>query len=150
MAKIYLETGALVKLYIVETGSDFVQKRAAKAGALPLNQLQATELRNAVLAAGGRGTITPQAARETLANFDEDLSAGYFVREETDWDRLWLRADELARKHTPSLLCRTLDILHIAAAEQCGADQILTGDLRQQQLAKAVGMSVIKLPLQAR
>lgn len=146
MATVYLDTGALVKLYVVEDGSDFVQKRAARAAFLPINPLQTTELRNAVLAAGGRGAITPAAARDTLANFDEDLEAGYFQRIHPDWEKLWARADELARRHTPRVLCRTLDILHVAAAEQCGADQIITGDRRQQRLAKATGLSVIKIP----
>ena len=146
MATVYLDTGALVKLYVVEDGSHFVQKRAAAAGTLPINPLQETELRNAVLAAGGRGAITPAAARETLANFDEDLDAGYFHRNRPDWDKLWVRADELARRHTQRLLCRTLDILHVAAAEQCGADQIITGDQRQQRLAKAIGLTVVKIP----
>jgi predicted nucleic acid-binding protein len=150
MATLYLDTGALVKLYIVEDGSAFVQKRAAQARAILVNPLQETELRNAILAAGGRRTITPQAARDTLANFDEDLAAGYFTREQPDWPKLWGRADELARRHTPRLLCRTLDILHVAAAEQCGADQIITGDQRQQRLAKAINLPVIKIPQNAR
>jgi len=32
MAKVYFDTGALVKLYIVEPGSAFVQNRAQRAG----------------------------------------------------------------------------------------------------------------------
>ncbi len=150
MAKVYLDTGALVKLYIVEAGSEFVQKRAALAESLPVNPLQETELRNAILAAAGRRAITRESARETLSNFDEDLSAGIFVRERLDWDRLWRRSAELAQLHTPRLLCRTLDILHVAAAEYCGADQIITGDLRLQNLAKAIGLAVIKIPTAAR
>jgi predicted nucleic acid-binding protein len=146
MAKHYLDTGALVKLYIVEPGSTFVQERVRRAEELPLNALQETEVRNAILAAGGRRVISRDAMKRTLANFDEDARSGVFAREDPDWAWLWRRADLLARQHTPRILCRTLDILHVAAAELCRADQFLTGDHRQQRLAKAAGLSVIKIP----
>ncbi len=40
MAKIYFDTGALVKLYIVEPGSTFVQNKARRAEVIPINPLQ--------------------------------------------------------------------------------------------------------------
>ncbi len=57
MSKVYFDTGALVKLYIFEPGSDFVQRQAQKAKSIPFNQLQETELRNAIHAAIGRKSI---------------------------------------------------------------------------------------------
>ena len=146
MAKVYFDTGALVKLYVVEHGSTFVQNRARRAGVIPINPLQETELRNAILAAGGRRTISREAMRRSLGNLDEDLEAGVFTRETPDWAWIYRRADLLAHQYTPRFLCRTLDILHVAAAELSGADQIVTGDQRQQKLAKAIGMSVVKVP----
>jgi hypothetical protein len=38
----------------------------------------------------------------------------------------------------------------VAAAELSGADQIVTGDQRQQKLAKAIGMAVVKVPAAGR
>ena len=146
MAKVYFDTGALVKLYIVEPGSVFVQNRAQRAGVIPINPLQETELRNAILAAGGRRVIGREAMRRSLDNLDEDLSTGVFTRETPEWPWIYRRADLLARQYTPRFLCRALDILHVAAAELSGADQIVTGDQRQQKLAKAIGISVVKVP----
>ena len=146
MAKTYFDTGALVKLYIVENGSTFVQNLARRSGVISLNPLQETELRNAILAAGGRRTITREAARRSLENLDEDLQTGVFFRESPDWAWIYRRADLMARQYTARLLCRTLDILHVAAAELAGADRIVTGDMRQQKLAKAVGLKVVKVP----
>jgi predicted nucleic acid-binding protein len=146
MAKTYFDTGALVKLYIVESGSTFVQNLAQRSGVISLNPLQETELRNAILAASGRRMISREAARRSLENLDEDLQTGVFYRESPDWAWIYRRADLMARQYTPRFLCRTLDILHIAAAELSGADRIVTGDTRQQKLAKAVGLSVVKLP----
>lgn len=150
VAKVYFDSGALVKLYIVEPGSTFVQNKARRAEVIPINPLQETELRNAILAAGGRRSIAREAMRRSLDNFEEDLATGVFIRETPEWPWIYRRADLLARQYTPRFLCRTLDILHVAAAELCGADQIVTGDQRQQKLAKAIGMAVVKVPTAGR
>jgi len=68
MRKLYLDTGALVKLYVVEPGSEFVQDKAEKADGLPLNPLQELELRNALLAAHGRGWMDKNALERTMKN----------------------------------------------------------------------------------
>lgn len=63
-----------------------------------------------------------------------------------DWPAVWNRAGHLARLHTRELLCRTLDILHVAAAESCGADLFVTGNKRQFKLAGAVGLPAVLVP----
>jgi predicted nucleic acid-binding protein len=63
-----------------------------------------------------------------------------------DWPLVWNRAAHLARLHTRKLLCRTLDTLHVAAAEACGADLLVTGDKRQFKLASAVGLPTALVP----
>lgn len=146
MTRTYFDTGALVKLYIVERGSDFVQNIARRTGAIGINPLQETELRNAILAAGGRRTVSREAARRSLDNLEEDLQTGVFTRESPEWAWIYRRADIIARQYTPRFLCRTLDIVHIAAAELSGAERIVTGDQRQQKLAKAIGLKVAKVP----
>lgn len=146
MAKTYFDTGALVKLYIVERGSEFVQNAARRVGVIGINPLQETELRNAMLAAEGRRTISREAARRSLHNLEEDLQTGVFFRESPDWAWIYRRADLMARQYTPRFLCRTLDVLHVAAAELSGAERIVTGDQRQQKLARAIGLKVVKIP----
>ncbi|MFM8830163.1 MAG: type II toxin-antitoxin system VapC family toxin [Spartobacteria bacterium] len=146
MSKVYFDTGALVKLYIVEPGSEFVQRKARAASSIPLNQLQETELRNAIHAAVGRNAISSIAGAMAREHLDSDLRAGVLTPAAVDWPPVWLRAAHLARLHTEKLLCRTLDILHVAAAEACGADLVVTGDLRQFKLCKAVGLPVVCVP----
>ena len=143
--KLYLDTGALVKLYLLEPGSEFVQSKAHAAQCLPLNPLQETELRNALFAACGRGILTKTVLRKTLDNFEEDIRNGYLFRESPDWPLLWRRAGVLAKRYTPELLCRTLDILHVAAAEASEADEVLTGDQRQSELCRAIGLPVSEI-----
>jgi predicted nucleic acid-binding protein len=146
MSKIYFDTGALVKLYIVETGSRFVQRKARAASLIPLNQLQETELRNAIHAAIGRNTIPATAGMLALENLETDIRNGVLAFTPMDWNAAWTRAAHLARLHTRRLLCRTLDILHVAAAESCGVDLVVTGDERQLRLCKAVGLPVTRVP----
>lgn len=146
MAKVYFDTGALVKLYIVESGSEFVQRKALAASSIPLNQLQETELRNAIHAAIGRKTIPASAGAFALGHMETDIREGVLSIEQIEWSAVWNRASHLARLHTSRILCRTLDILHVAAAESCGADLVVTGDARQARLCKAVGLPVVRVP----
>ena len=146
MSKVYFDTGALVKLYIFEPGSAFVQHQAQGARSIPINQLQETELRNAIQAAIGRKCIRSAAGLLVLEHIDSDINNGILSVEKLDWPTVWNRAGHLARLHTRRLLCRTLDILHVAAAETCGADLLVTGDKRQFKLAGAVGLPVVLVP----
>ena len=146
MTMTYFDSGALVKLYIVEPGSEFVQAKALAAHAISLNQLQETEIRNAIHAAIGRKMISADAGKRALEHLANDIRAGVLVLESPDWSSIWSRAAHLARLHTQKLLCRTLDILHVAAAESCGADLFITGDVRQFKLCKAVGLPAQLVP----
>jgi hypothetical protein len=146
MTKVYFDTGALVKLYIVESGSAYVERKARAASLIPLNQLQETELRNAIHTAVGRKTIPAAAGALALEHLDNDLRSGVLATTSIDWGTTWTRAAHLARLHTAKILCRTLDILHVAAAESCGCDLFVTGDERQFRLCKAVGVPVARVP----
>jgi predicted nucleic acid-binding protein len=146
VARLYLDSGVLVKLYIVEPGSAWVQKQASAAGTLPLNPLQLAELTNAILAAGGRGMISREAVRRTLRNLDQDIQAGRMARETPEWSDVWRRVDQLAQEHTHKILCRTLDIIHVAIADITAADLFITGDRRQARLCRALGIRVREIP----
>ncbi|MFM8831831.1 MAG: hypothetical protein ACKOHM_12615 [Spartobacteria bacterium] len=41
--------------------------------------------------------------------------------------------------------CRTLDLLHIATAEPCGAYEFVTGDARQAKAARFCGLDVVEI-----
>ena len=144
--RLYLDTGALVKLYIVEDGSEWVQRQCLKAGTLLLSQLQLVELKNAILAAGGRRIISKEAMQMTLRHLDQDLADGIYQNFQPDWPSVWQRADSLARQHTTELLCRTLDILHVATAEIEKADLFITGDRRQFALGSRTDLTVKQIP----
>lgn len=136
--RVYFDSSALVKLYIVESGSEDVQQRCHQADKLILCPLQETEVRNALLAAGGRGILSRTAMLKTLKNLESDLAHGFFERHQPDWPLIWQRSNEMATRHTPKILCRTLDILHVAIAEISECACLVTGDDRQFRLSKAI------------
>lgn len=137
---LYLDTSALVKLYILEPGSEAVQARCQQADELILGPLQETELRNAILAACGRDIIDKVTMGKTLNNLEADLAGGAYKRHQPDWPLVWQRSNGLATAHTPEILCRTLDILHVAIAEQAECTLVITGDERQFALCQAIGL----------
>jgi predicted nucleic acid-binding protein len=53
------------------------------------------------------------------------------------------RAKQMARRRTPQLGARTLDILHVASALELQADTFYTFDQKQERLARAEGLIVI-------
>jgi uncharacterized protein len=52
------------------------------------------------------------------------------------------KAEELSAGHAATLGCRTLDIIHVAAAVVIGVSDFVTFDNRQAALAKLCGLTV--------
>jgi hypothetical protein len=138
----YLDTGCFVKLYYPETDS-------AKVIALiqgkpiyytPLHALQFVNalelkvfLKNAVAA-----QVT--AARALVR---ADLKAGVLVSGGADWKDIFQEAARLAEQHTGLLGCRSLDVLHCAAARILGVSEFISTDARQKKLATSMGLNLV-------
>lgn len=144
--RLYLDTSALVKLYIAESGSEWVQKKCEAADLLLMSPLQETELKNAILASAGRGIISQDSMRKTLEALKADLQNNCYLRTQPDWPLVWRRANQIAEAHTPTILSRTLDILHVAIAEATETDLMITGDERQFSLGQGIGLSMERVP----
>jgi predicted nucleic acid-binding protein len=80
---------------------------------------------------------------DSLASFEEDFADNRYVQADLLWRATLKRAADLSREHTPGLGCRSLDVLHVASALELGLRHFLTFDLRQRNLAKAAGLTVI-------
>jgi len=143
MKRLYLDSGALVKLYVFEPGSEAVQAALADVRQLSLNPLQETEVRTAIHAAAGRGLLDGAVAGRALAFFDQDVLDGRWIRSEFDWAHVWERTRSLSDLHASATLCRTLDLLHIALAQADHAGAIITGDKRQAEVCRRIAFPVI-------
>jgi len=139
----FADTSFLVKLYLREEESEQAEA-LVRTGVPPLliSELAVLELRNALHFAVARGAINGQESAAAWAGFERHLQAGV-VRTFCPPSPIWLaRAQEWADRCSPDLLTRSLDLLHLAAADLAGAHTFLTYDRRQEAAAVRRGWRV--------
>lgn len=144
---IYLDTSALIKLYIREAGSEAVQELVASQDEpLPVWELQEAELINALRLKVFWKDITKAQAEGQIELFEKRKRGGLYYFPEIRRPELMETFRRLSRL-TPQLGCRTMDILHVACAVQLGAPIFVSFDARQRQLATRAGLPVAALPI---
>ena len=143
---IYLDTSALLKLYIKESGSEFVQQQVVSQDVpLPIWELQSAEFVNALRLKIFWGDIDDEQADRLIALFDERMERGQYFVPEIDRDRLMTTFRELSRE-TPRTGCRTMDIYHVACAVQLAPGRFITFVGQQHTLALHAGLNVVSNP----
>jgi hypothetical protein len=145
MGQVYFDSGALVKLYVQEPGSEKVIELACREEQIPFTQLHGLEIRNAVRAQFGRELISQIEHDLAIAALEEDLEANRLKTVKIDWQSVYSKAEQLSSSYTADILCRTLDILHVAAAVSISCTRFITGDKRQAALAEKAGLSVVEI-----
>lgn len=135
----YFDSSALVAIYS-ESFSKRARREARAAGQLPYTSLHEIEVHNALYVLHGRGLLDP---RELLGQLDEDLETNRLVDTRLDLFEVFRRARDLSRIHSAQLLCRSLDVLHVAAALVLRCSRLVSGDDRQLALAAAVGLDPV-------
>jgi predicted nucleic acid-binding protein len=143
---LYLDTSALLKLYILEEGSEWVQQHVtSQEDPLPIWELQHMEFTNALRLKVFWKDITAKQAEHQLELFTSRKKRGLYVFPQLDRSALQDRFQSLAT-HTMKLGCRTLDVLHVACACELAAGHFLSFDQRQQTLARKAGLNVPAYP----
>jgi predicted nucleic acid-binding protein len=143
--RIYADPSALLRLYLHEPESAVMSRWRARArGALPITSHGRLEIVNGICLAAFRKTISEEAASDALASFDEDCDDGRYIDVDAPWRATLRRAAEISRVHTPRLGARSLDVLHVASALELGLPRFVTFDRRQQQLARAAGLTAVR------
>jgi predicted nucleic acid-binding protein len=99
---------------------------------------------------GREGTAAQHSAvrREisvALSRLGRYHTLGLLRRVSVEWDAVLDRMLELSETHTERVGCRTLDIIHVAAALLLGSEVFLTGDGRQARVAEAEGFEVVSV-----
>lgn len=140
---LYLDTSAFLKLYVRETGSDIVQATiASQSEPLPVWDILEMELHNALQLKVFWEELTESEAAHQQSLFQRRKAKGFYYVPDISRAALLAEFRRLAA-HTPELGCRTMDILHVACACHLGADRFLSFDTRQNNLAKAAGLTVV-------
>ncbi len=142
---LYLDTSALLKLYIREAGSEAVQARvAAQNLPLPVWEIQEAELVNALRLKAFWKEITPEQAEGQIKHFEDRQRRGLYVFPEIQRGALMQTFRRLSEE-TPRLGCRTMDIFHVACAVEIAATAFISFDERQRSLAAHAGLQVVDL-----
>ena len=140
---LYLDTSALLKLYLREDSSDWVQTQVeGQSDPLPVWELQEAELTNALRLKVFWGDITGTQAEAQLAHFRSRKERGQYFFPDLDRAALMERFRLLAR-HSMKLGTRTLDVMHVACACEIQTEGFISFDDRQRTLAKRAGLRVL-------
>jgi len=140
---LYLDSSALVKLYVNEEGSVEVAALAQQEDVtFALNGLHELEVRNALRLLAFRGVIENEMLMRGLAAFDADSATDLYVTQRIDFGKLAKRAERLSTAATTQTGARALDILHVAAAQMAACGAFATFDNRQRELARIAGLSI--------
>lgn len=140
----YLDTGCFVKLYYPEADSaQVIAKIQGKSICYtPLHEL---EFVNALQLKVFLQNATPQQVTAARALVETDLKSGVLTSAGGDWPTLFREAVKLAEQHTGTIGCRSLDILHCAAAKVLAAAEFISTDTRQKKLVTAMGLNLVTI-----
>lgn len=140
---IYLDTSALLKLYIREPDSETVQAYVmAQDDPLPVWELQQFELINAFRLKVFWGDIESEQADRSIELFDQRLRRGQYFFPDIDRSELMTTFRVLSQE-IPRIGCRTMDILHVACALQLAPQRFVSFDERQRRLAAHAHLTVL-------
>jgi predicted nucleic acid-binding protein len=144
--QIYADPSALSHIYLHQIGSRrMVAWRRRTPGSLPVTHHGRVELINAIGLAVYRGEVTVEKAGAARALLADDFTQGHLTQVDILWRAALNRAAELAASLTPELGTRSLDVLHVACALELNLRRFLTFDERQQELATAVGLRLVRV-----
>jgi predicted nucleic acid-binding protein len=139
----YFDSAIIVKLYVQEaTSADAIRLAGAYVAPYALTQWQALEVKNTIRLKAFRAEITAAEMNRSITAFEQDIATGRWQRPVYTVAAVEQRAEELSADHSATLGCRTLDIIHVAAALVLEAKEFVTFDTRQAALAKQAGFTV--------
>jgi predicted nucleic acid-binding protein len=139
---VYLDTSALLKLYVREPGSELVQRLIeSQDEPLPVWEIQEMELLNALRLKVFWKEIEAAEADRQAKLFEARKRRGLYYTPEVVRGELMATFRELSAL-TSELGCRTMDVLHVAFAMQLQPKVFVSFDSRQRKLALASGLHV--------
>lgn len=141
----YVDSSVLVAIYVPEPTSAWARRQVRASGSVPWSQLHDLEVRNALWLLCGRKALSVAELAAVLAQLEDDIGSERLLRVEVDWPVAFARAQALSKAHAARVLCRSLDILHVALAVELGCTQFVSADHRQVRLARLARLRVVEV-----
>ncbi len=137
----YLDTSALVPLYVPESDSEDCERIVAGAQGVFTSELGRTELMRALLAKHKNGLIDAEQQKRIFVLFEQHCDDGT-VRL-VPFDRRTVReAADLMQQLAPHVLLRTLDAIHLATYLSVDAGPLFTRDKRMIEAGRKLGLNL--------
>ena len=138
----YWDTSALLKLYVTESDSARFRSHASATGPVLTGDIARWELFVVLQRKEAAADISKGAAQVFYGQFETDILTGRVVILTADAKQIsgFQGLVEKLFQQQPPLLVRTLDALHLAAAQAGLAAEFVTTDQRQAQAAAALGL----------
>jgi predicted nucleic acid-binding protein len=141
---VYLDTAILVKLLVSESDSlyyaDLVDGQLVYSSEIAL-----TECYSAMLRKERERAITTRERKAAWKQFEADI-AGRRITLLPVTRAVLVAANHILTRCQPKIPLRSLDALHLGAAQQCASWPLCTADLRMRDAAQKMGFSVCPLP----
>jgi len=139
----YFDSAIIIKLYVQELNSAYAISLVSNYPApAPITVWQALEVKTAIRLKAFRKEISAGEMMQSISAFEQDIAAKRWVRPDYTSAAVEQKAEELSASHAATLGCRTVDIIHVAAAVVIGVKDFVTFDNRQAALAKLSGLTV--------
>ena len=136
--KVFFDSSAFAKRYIVEPGSDKVEKICSQASTLGVSSICLPEIISALCRLRRQSTITEdqyETAKQALLRDIEDALVCNITSSVIKQSILILETSTV----------RSLDALHIACALEFEAEAFVSSDVQQLSAAKTAGLKVLKV-----
>ena len=136
----YVDTSALVKLYVEEPDSDACEATVA-GNPLASSSLLYCEFRSALLGKLSRMVISRAFLEEVWEAFEDYIAVNRIHLIPVN-DRLVNEAAGIVDELYPSVRLRTLDALHLATYKSVLAGPLFSRDIRMLQAAARMGLTL--------
>jgi predicted nucleic acid-binding protein len=140
---VYFDSGLITKWYLPERDSASALKlRDRFEPPSPLTHLHRLELANAWRLKIFRDELDPRIVELAQSDLRDDIRSGVWTSPDYSLSEVFSLSERLAIDHSAELGTRSLDILHVAAAQILGCSTLASGDKRQLHLATRIGLAV--------
>ena len=136
---VFLDSSALAKRYVQESGSDRVEKILLSASSLGVSMVCLPEIVSALCRRRRERKLSQQQYRKAKLSLFEDLRDSSMIN---ITEQVVERSVELLERWP----LRSSDALHVASAAEWDADLFVSADERQCAAARGYGLRVEKIP----
>jgi predicted nucleic acid-binding protein len=141
---LYLDTSFIASLYVHDSNSFRALAQVKKVThSIPITAIHTLETINAISLCVFRKQLNKSTAKKAKQAFRADIADGVYENVQIPSALIFDRALALSVTFTEKSGCRSLDLLHVAAALELNAKRFWTFDDRQKVLARAVGLLVL-------